>query len=127
MEIFTHQKTEQRLCGIPIEVTPGYSRVMLPATEPMAVDDHALVHGGFIFGLADYAAMIAVNDPNVALGAADVRFLKPVRVGDTLVAEARIFSEEGRKRMVQVSVFRGKETVFEGRFTCYVLSKHVLA
>lgn len=50
MEIFTHQKTDQRLCGVPMEVTPGYSRVMLPATEPMAVDDHALVHGGFIVG-----------------------------------------------------------------------------
>jgi acyl-coenzyme A thioesterase PaaI-like protein len=48
----------------------------------MAVDDRGLVHGGFVFGLADHAAMLAVNDPNVVLGAASTRFLKPVRVGE---------------------------------------------
>jgi acyl-coenzyme A thioesterase PaaI-like protein len=48
----------------------------------MVVDAHGLVHGGFVFGLADYAAMLAVNDPNVVLGAAEARFLKPVRRGD---------------------------------------------
>jgi acyl-coenzyme A thioesterase PaaI-like protein len=44
----------------------------------MAADQRGLVHGGFTFGLADYAAMVAVNDPNVVLGAAEVRFLAPV-------------------------------------------------
>ena len=127
MQILTHQNTDKQLCGTAVALSPGYSKVSLHATAVMAVDDFELVHGGFIFGLADYAAMIAVNDPNVALGAAEVRFLKPVRVGETVVAEARILSEEGKKRMVQVTVFREDDTVFEGRFTCFVLVKHVLA
>ena len=126
MNIRTHQHTNTSLCGKPVSVKEGYSLVSLQTTTQMGVDDMGLVHGGFLFGLADYAAMIAVNHPNVALGAADVKFLKPVRVGDTVMAEARIDSEAGKKRSVSVRVARGEETVFEGKLICFVLEKHVL-
>jgi len=127
MNIFTHKRINQELCGKPLDVKEGLSRVQLHATENMAVDESGLVHGGFIFGLADYAAMIAVNYPNVVLGAADVRFLKPVRVDDVLLAEAKIDFVEGKKRMVSVTVKHGDIDVFKGQFACFVLDKHVLA
>lgn len=127
MDICTHQKTNSALCGTPLAVSEGYSQVELHTSEQMIVDHFDLVHGGFIFGLADYAAMIAVNDPNVALGAATVRFLKPVRVHERLVAEAKIASGTGKKRLVDVAVTREGTPVFEGSFTCFVLEKHVLA
>jgi acyl-coenzyme A thioesterase PaaI-like protein len=92
----------------------------------MGVDDLGLVHGGFIFGLADYAAMIAVNHPNVALGAADVKFLKPARVGDTLTAEARIESRKGKKLFINAQVAREGVKIFEGSFTCVIPDNHVL-
>lgn len=82
--------------------------------------------GGVIFGLADHAAMIAVNHPNVVLGAAEVKFLKPVESGETVIAEAKVEEKEGKKNSVTVSVSRGEETVFKGIFTCFVLEKHVL-
>jgi acyl-coenzyme A thioesterase PaaI-like protein len=86
-----------------------------------------LVHGGFIFGLADHAAMIAVNHPNVVLGAAEVKFLKPVKVGQSLVAEAVVANESGKKRLVNVVVKQDGIDVFEGTFSCFVLNKHVLS
>lgn len=122
----THNNTNASLCGTPLKLGDGYSLVTLQTTEEMGVDDFGLVHGGFVFGMADYAAMIAVNHPNVALGAADVKFLKPVRVGDTLMAEARIEKKEGKKEYVFVRVVREGENVFEGTFVCFVLKKHVL-
>jgi acyl-coenzyme A thioesterase PaaI-like protein len=91
------------------------------------VDARGLVHGGFVFGLADYAAMIAVNDPNVVLGAAESRFLKPVQVGQKLVAEARVDEVRGKKHVVSVRVTLEGESVFTGVFSCFVLEKHVLA
>jgi uncharacterized protein (TIGR00369 family) len=127
MNIQTHQKTDASLCGTPVTIREGYSLVSLQTTPRMGVDDMGLVHGGFVFGLADYAAMIAVNHPNVALGAADVKFLKPVRVGDTVMAEARVDTEAGKKKSVSVRVTRGEETMFEGKLICFVLEKHVLA
>jgi acyl-coenzyme A thioesterase PaaI-like protein len=127
MEIGTHQKISESLCGKIEFLEKGHSRVSLTATDIMAVDDSGLVHGGFVFGLADYAAMIAVNHPNVVLGGADVTFIKPVRVGESLIAEARIQEEKGKKKDVLVEVSRGDQKVFEGRFSCFVLEKHVLS
>ncbi len=127
MDIITHQAIDPDLCGHPLDVKEGYSQVGLETLASMAADETGLVHGGFIFGLADYAAMIAVNHPNVVLGAADVKFLKPVRVGEQVVATARVEEIQGKKHWVAVSVSSGGETLFQGMFTCFVLDKHVLA
>ena len=126
MDIITHQAIDPDLCGRPVEVKDGYSHVQLETSQAMAADQTGLVHGGFIFGLADYAAMIAVNHPNVVLGAADVKFLKPVRVGEKVIAKAQIEEVQGKKHWVAVSVSAGDETIFQGMFTCFVLAKHVL-
>jgi acyl-coenzyme A thioesterase PaaI-like protein len=103
----------------------GSFTAALDATSPMAVDAQGLVHGGFVFGLADYAAMLAVNDPNVVLGAAETRFLKPVRVGDRMIASAQTLDARGRKREVRVEAAVNSEKVFEGTFICFVLERHV--
>jgi len=126
MEIKTHAKIDQRLCGVPVQTADGNSSVTMDTSADMAVDEPGLVHGGFIFGLADHAAMIAVNDPNVVLGGADTRFLKPVKVGDTVAASARTEEVKGKKHIVLVDVTRGGDLVFQGTFTCFVLDKHVL-
>lgn len=127
MDIITHQGIDQTLCGRPMYVRDGTSRVELKALANMAADDSGLIHGGFIFGLADYAAMIAVNHPNVVLGAADVKFLKPVSIGDTVVANAKVEEVQGKKHWVAVSVEKDGEILFQGMFTCFVLDQHVLA
>ena len=126
MDIQTHQDIDAELCGAALELREGFSRVRLETTLRMAVDEPGLVHGGFIFGLADYAAMIAVNHPSVVLGGANVKFLKPVNAGEVVVAEAAVRSANGRKRSVDVICRRGEERVFEGEFACFVLDRHVL-
>ena len=126
MDIITHNKIDFSLCGKPLLTEEDFSKVELKTSEQMSVDQTGLVHGGFIFGLADHAAMIAVNHPNVVLGAAEVKFLKPVKAGETVIAEAKVEEKEGKKNSVTVSVSRGEEIVFEGMFTCFVLEKHVL-
>jgi acyl-coenzyme A thioesterase PaaI-like protein len=92
----------------------------------MAADERGLVHGGFVFGCADYAAMLAVGDPLVVLAGAEVRFLAPVAVGESVIAEARVTAEEGRRREVEVTVECGGTAVFAGTFRCAVPDRHVL-
>jgi acyl-coenzyme A thioesterase PaaI-like protein len=70
--------------------------------------------------------MIAVNHPNVVLGAATVKFLKPTKQNDKAVAEATVKELSGKKHSVEVVVFCEEEKVFEGTFVCFVLDKHVL-
>ncbi len=125
-EIITHQNINKQLCGSPLDVKEGFARVSLKTTNEMSVDNKGLVHGGFVFGLADYAAMIAVNDPNVVLGSAQTRFKKPVKAGHTVEATATIVEEDKNKRLVDVTVTCDELEVFAGQFTCFILDKHVL-
>lgn len=127
MEARTHLAIDPELVGKPIELAVGMAKVGLTTRADMAADDRGLVHGGFVFGLADYAAMLAINDPNVVLGSADTRFTAPVTVGDEVVAHAQVSGEKGRKRVVDVRVAVGDRDVFSGTFTCFVLEHHVLA
>ncbi|MFP5258897.1 MAG: hotdog domain-containing protein [Acidobacteriota bacterium] len=126
MDVHTHPRIDSGLCGRPVELAPGRAVARLTTTPVMAADDRGLVHGGFVFGLADYAAMLAVNDPNVVLGAADVRFTAPAVVGDILEATATVTEIAGKKRLVEVVVRRAGETVLTGGFTCFVPPRHVL-
>ncbi|HEV8582820.1 MAG TPA: hotdog domain-containing protein [Thermoanaerobaculia bacterium] len=122
----THLAIDRRLCGEPVAIDDGSATVALVTLPEMAADDRGLVHGGFVFGLADYAAMLAVNHPNVVLGSAETRFLKPVRVGERLVAKANVEESDGRKSRVRVEVRRGEEAVMSGAFACFTLERHVL-
>ena len=126
MDVNTLHRINPGLCGHPNALEPGRAVVRLTTLPPMAADDQGLVHGGFVFGLADYAAMLAVNDPLVVLGAAAVRFLAPVAVGETLMAEAVVTEGKEKKRQVEVTVQRDGKSVFTGSFTCFVLARHVL-
>jgi len=127
MEIKTHHLAHQPLLGTPIEIIDGEKAVVkLVGIENMAVDDHGLVHGGFTFGLADYAAMLAVNDPNVVIVGANVSFVAPVQRGDVMIAEALVAEVRNKKRVVNVVINVRDETVFRGELTCFVLEKHVL-
>ena len=92
----------------------------------MTVDDRGLVHGGFTFGLADYAAMLAVNDPFVVLGSADVKFTAPVKAGERMVAKGVVESVDRVRHDVSVEVSVGERVVLKGTMACYVLKRHVL-
>ncbi len=122
----THEKLDSSLCGDVEELKLGYARISLATTEAMRADDVGLVHGGFIFSAADFAAMAAVNERNVVLASSVCQFLAPVRIGDFVIFEARERQKEGRKRSVYVtgSVFDIK--VFEGEFKTVVTDNHVL-
>ena len=122
----THLAIEARLCGEPRELREGYCRVEMTVGDEMRADERGLVHGGFVFGLADYAAMLAVNQPNVVLGSAQVRFLKPVVTGELLTAEATVVERGGRKSIVAVDVQRAGELVFRGEFICFIPDEHIL-
>jgi uncharacterized protein (TIGR00369 family) len=126
MHLQTHRSLDRELTGRPVSVDEGAATVEMEVTPRMAADEEGLAHGGFLFGLADHAAMLAVNEPTVVLGSAEVRFLKPVTIGDLLRAEARVTEAQGRKRRVEATVTRAGEPVMTGAFTCLVPDRHVL-
>ncbi|MBN2894306.1 MAG: PaaI family thioesterase [Campylobacterales bacterium] len=122
----THEKIDQSLCGDVDILKRGYAKIILDTNESMRADEVGLVHGGFIFGAADFAAMAAVNERNVVLAAASCQFLAPVRVGDAVTFEAFERQKEGRKRSVYVVGTVLEIKVFEGEFKTVVTDNHVL-
>ena len=126
MKIRTHRKADPELVGKPLELGDGWARAELLATERMAVDERGLVHGAFTFAVADLAAMLAVNQENVVLARAEIRFLRPVKVGDRMVAEARIVDRRDKHYRILVRTTVDGRAVLEGTLFAVVPEKHVL-
>jgi len=122
----THERINTVYSGEIVKMEAGYAKVMLETIEGMRADELGLVHGGFIFSAADFAAMAAVNEPNVVLASCSCLFLAPVRVGDTVTFEATEHQKEGRKRNVTVRGFVHEIKIFEGEFKTVVTERHVL-
>ena len=128
MESKTHKLAKPSLLGKPLSIIEGVEAVVeLQASDEMKVDEYGLVHGGFTFGLADYAAMLAVNHPFVVLGESHTRFLAPVRVGELMKAFARVAKTEGRRVVVSVDVYAKDKCVLKGDMICFKLERHVLS
>jgi len=99
-------------------VGPGRAVLSMELRGDM-VNGHAIGHGGFTFTLADSAFAFACNSYNrstVAAGA-EIRFRRPTRLGDRLVATAVERSRVGRDGVYDVVVTVGDEVVatFVGR------------
>ncbi len=122
----THLEINRTLCGEVLEMKVSYAKISLTTTQEMSVDSHGLVHGGFIFGAADFAAMAAVNDPNVVLVEANTKFLAPIEVGKSIIFEATASHETTRSRFINVIGKLGDIKAFEGDFKAVILDRHVL-
>ena len=72
-----------------LEIKEGYSRITMTVRTEM-INGFGIVHGGIAFSLADSAFAFACNNRNQLSVALDtsINFLKPVHVGDVLIAEA---------------------------------------
>lgn len=122
----THQSINYDLCGEIQKLDHGFVKLKLTTTSDMLADDKGLIHGGFIFSAADYAAMAAVNEKNVVLVASTCQFLSPVKVGDVVDFVAKVRHQEGRKRNVHVTGHVLDIKIFEGEFKTVVTDRHVL-
>jgi acyl-CoA thioesterase len=99
--------------GITVEsVAPGRATASMSVTGAM-LNGHRIVHGGYVFLLADTAFAFACNtygQRTVAAGC-DIVFLEPVREGDRLVAEAVERVRVGRRGVYDVTVRRNDGAV----------------
>lgn len=88
--------------------SPGQARLSMTVAAAMA-NGHGICHGGFIFSLADSAMAFAANqygEVDVAQHAA-ISFVRPARVGETLIAEAVERMRAGRSGMYDARVTTG--------------------
>ena len=124
--IKTHELINSNLNGEIMKIEEGYVELRLTTTSEMVADDIGLIHGGFIFSAADYAAMLAVNEKNVVLVGSECQFLSPVKFHDEVNFIAKVRHKDGKKRNVHVEGYVLDIKVFEGEFKTVITDRHVL-
>ena len=107
--------------GIAVEaVSIGSARVSMTVTTAM-LNLHGTCHGGVIFTLADSALGYSSNaeGPLAVATGGDINFLRPARLGDRLVAEARQRHRTRRTALFDIEVRNVATThlvaIFTGR------------
>ena len=127
MLLKTHLKLDKNLNGEIVALEKDYAKIELTTTSNMVADEEGLVHGGFIFCAADFAAMASVNDPYVVLAKSETKFLAPVKVGMSVMFEGKVMENNGRKQSVEVVGKVEEKKVFVGTFYTAILEQHVLS
>ena len=80
-----------------------------------------IARGHHVFAQANSLAVAIINDEIALTASADIRFVRPVRIGEKCIAKAYVKSDGSRKGMakVEVSTYVGDEMVFQGHFVIY--------
>lgn len=94
----------------------------MTATEDMAFERTGVVRGHFIFAQADSLAIALVDAPVALTGLANIKFKRPARVGEKLIAKAEVIRRKGNKLVVLVQTWVGTDLVFRGKFVVVAVS-----
>lgn len=111
-----------------IEIKEGYSKIKMIIRREM-INGFGIVHGGITFSLADSAFAFACNNRNNLSVALDtsINFIKPVHVGEVIVAEAKEVHNGKSTGLYQVTISNQNEhtvAVFKG--TCFRTGKKLV-
>jgi len=111
-----------------LEVKEGYSKIKM-TVRPEMINGFGIVHGGIAFSLADSAFAFACNNRNnlsVALDTA-INFIKPVHVGDELLAEAKEIHNGRSTGLYHITITNQRDhevAIFKG--TCFRTNKTLI-
>ncbi len=106
-----------RSLGIELLEAGGGRAVATMRVTGSMVNGHDIVHGGYVFLLADTTFACACNShgPVTVAAGADITFVAPAKRGDELVATAEERTRYGRSGIYDVTVRRGDEVIAEFR------------
>ena len=95
----------RRLGAVVESVGPGTSRVRLEPGADLA-NGHGMIHGGYVYTLADTAFAYACNTYNriVVAQHCSITYVAPAQVGVTLYAEGREAVRFGRNGIYDIRV-----------------------
>lgn len=80
-----------------------------------------IARGHHVFAQANSLAVAVINDEIALTASADIRFVRPARLGEKCIAKAyvRTSGELKGKAKVEVFTYVGEEMVFQGNFIIY--------
>lgn len=78
-----------------------------------------IARGHHVFAQANSLAVAIINDELALTAKANIRFSRPVRVGERIIAKAKVKETGSERSIVEVNSYVEKELVFNGEFTMY--------
>jgi len=94
---------------------------ILATTGDMVFEKTRIVRGHYLFAQAESLALAIVDAEIVVTGLVNVKYKRPVQVGERLVAKAEIIRRHGNKHVVLVITKSGEEQVFRAKFVVVAL------
>jgi acyl-CoA thioesterase len=126
LRVRTHTELDPNQVGHVDHLNPDESRITLTTSRSMHADMENLVHSGYIGSSAEYAALIAVNEPNAMIYSVSSQYFACARVGDDVSYKATVKHSEGRKRDVTVVGKIESIKVYEAHIVVIIPEYHPL-
>lgn len=110
---------------IEVNLNQSGKSVLEPGAE-MTFEGNNIVRGHYIFAQANSLA-VAIIDAQVAMtGFSHIKFISPVRLGDRMVAKAKVARGKNHRFFVRVYTYVGDQLVFKGKFIVFAMDNHQL-
>ncbi len=112
----------REIIGELLDVELGKSAIsVMEATPEMAFERSGIIRSHYIFAQADSLAFSVMDAGSVVTGIANLKFKRPVRIGEKLVAKAQVIRTKGNKSVVLVETRSRGDLVFRAKFLMFAL------
>lgn len=92
---------------------------ILDIKEEHVFSRNKIARGHHVFAQANSLAVAIINDELALTAKANIRFFRPVRVRERVVAKAKVKETTQERTIVEVKSYVENESVFKGEFTMY--------
>ena len=107
----------KELVGEIIELEVNKSGMSFLETEKnMAFETTDIIRGYYIFSMAESLALAVIDKKAALTGVANMKYSKPVKTGEKLVARAEVTMQREQRYFIHVVVSVRGEQVFRGKF-----------
>lgn len=115
---------DQELIGELLELLIGERACSkLVIDESMVLTKARVARGHYLFAQANSLAIALVDAPMALTGSVELKFIRPVQLGEVAVAVGKVLKRKQNKYWVQVAVHVGTEEVLRGHWVLFAISR----
>src|SRR5699024_1642429 len=92
---------------------------IFPYTTLFRSEKNEIARGHFLFAQANSLCVALIDEPLALTTHAEVDFKRPAKLGDKVVAKARVKSMDDNKASIEVESKISNKTIFTGKFEMY--------
>lgn len=111
---------DQEVIGELLELVIGErAQSVLAIEESMVLTKARVARGHYLFAQANSLAIALVDAAMALTGSVELKFIRPVQLGEVVVAEGRVTKRKGSKYWVDVSLNVNSEEVLRGNWILF--------